>query len=183
MSSGKDHAPHPTIRSIAGDVIQNDFRAVDTETVTAGFYPHCGLYAALFCFPVPLKHKLQGELKNSWIQGRVYLAECARAEARPGGGEGTGPHTVQDIECFASELDLAAFPNVERSRNRHIELPRARAKNGVVPGISIRPDIGQSKRGRIDPVLNSLITVDTLQNLIRSLYARIDSTQGAVHAG
>ena len=55
MSSGKDHAPHPTIKSIAGDVIQNDFCAVDADAVTAGFYPDCGLYVRAFLFPCASK--------------------------------------------------------------------------------------------------------------------------------
>jgi hypothetical protein len=38
MSNGKDHAPQPMIRSIEGEVIQDEFRALAVSEITAPFY-------------------------------------------------------------------------------------------------------------------------------------------------
>jgi len=39
MSSGKDHAPHPTIRSIDGEAIHEELRGRSANEITAEFYP------------------------------------------------------------------------------------------------------------------------------------------------
>src|SRR5438105_7415294 len=142
-----------------------------------------GFMSALFCFPVPLKHKLQRKLQNSRIQSGIDLAECAGTETCSRGCERAGPHAVQHVECFASELNVAAFQNVERSRNCHIELPCARTENRIVSYVAVGSDIRESERGGIDPVLQGLVPVGVQEDLIGSLDTCIDSAKGAVHSG
>ena len=117
MSSGKDHAPHPTTKSIAGDMIQNDFRAGDANAVTAGFYPDSGensshkkaqnslwflcLFVASF-----LEQILQCELHDPGVFRARHSSEQAATHINDRIVQARG---VSEVKRFRPEFDPLRF--------------------------------------------------------------------------
>src|SRR5262245_43464735 len=113
-----------------------------------------------------LKEVLQSELHDTRFLRRRDLTKCVAVERCDWVIQA---ETVRKVERFHSKLYLLTFIELERTRQRDIELPRARSGDCTQPRVSECAAIRQRKCFRIQIISGSLVAVRIVQHLTHML--------------
>ena len=121
--------------------------------------------------------EFQRELHDPCVAGSIDLTKRVGVEVR---GRIPPDETVQHIECFGSKLQSLSFPELEGSRQGHIQLPGSGAFDIVGFHISQCAQCRLLKRCGIEEAgVGVAVTVNVWEYLVRPLWSSI-SIQGAI---
>ena len=121
--------------------------------------------------------EFQRELHDPCVTGSIDLAKCVGVEVR---GRIPSDETVQHIKCFGSKLQSLSFPELEGSRQGHIQLPGSGTFDIVGFHISQCAQCRLLKRSGIEEMgVGVAAAVNVWEYLVRPLWISI-SIQGAI---
>src|SRR5439155_21302336 len=120
-------------------------------------------------FPSPLEEVLQRELHDPRVARRRHLTERIAVEI---GGRIIEVNRVGHIECFGAELNLLSFPQLERSGESHVELPRSRTENAAAAHTAEGTERREPECRRAHVIACGFVAVRVETDLVHALVSR-----------